>query len=421
MLSALLLVLPYAACAGVTLQECRDRARENYPLVRKYDLIAATRDCNLRNASLSWLPRLEIGGQYSWLNNVTRGEDLTDLLGQMGSMIDLSDKNERPWQYQVSALVTQNVWDGGASSLGRKTAEAAAARDKAEVDVSIYSLERQVDEVFFSILLLEERRRQTEGLISVLEHDLERMRDRFDEGSVSSMDLKTMEVEVKSASQQMDKLDANLVSSRLSLSLLTGADMSAEELITPAEPSAFLRRPDYALVESNRRLLELNLKKLDVDLSPKVGLFADMYYGYPNHNLFRNLSSPDPGFNARIGVQLKFNLYPLYTRKNDKALINQQLRQLDIQADILDFNARLGNAGASQEVRFLRRTLDGDAEILDLRRDIRRAAEQKLEDGVIDAADLLLRINEESDAALQESIHRIELLRALYRQEEVEE
>ena len=146
-----ILAFTFSANADVTLQECRDKARENYPLVRRYNLIRATKECNVHNASLSWLPRLELGGGGAWLNNVTDAVDLGDILGQLASMIDLTGKKEQPWQYKVSASVTQNIWDGGASALGKKTAEAVAAKDEAELEVSLYDLQRQVDEVSFSI------------------------------------------------------------------------------------------------------------------------------------------------------------------------------------------------------------------------------------------------------------------------------
>ena len=388
--------------------------------MRRYDLIRATKECNVHNASLSWLPRLELGGGGAWLNNVTDAADLGDILGQLASMIDLTGKMQQPWQYQVSASVSQNIWDGGASALGKKTAEAVAAKDEAELEVSLYDLQRQVDEVYFSILLLEERLKQAEGRFLVLENNLAKMRSVYAEGGVSTMDLKSMEAEVKSAGQQIKLIETNIKSSRLSLSLLTSADLSNEELITPAEPDVIPSRPEYAFIESNRRLLELQMKKLDVDLSPKIGFVADAYYGYPGRNIFRGLADHNPSFNAMLGIQLKFNLYPLYTRKNDKALINQQMQALDIQKDMLDFKTKLSNTGASQEILFLRQTLEDDTEILQLRTDVRKAAEERLDSGVIDASDLLQKINEESNASLQKSIHQIELLQALYRQEKVE-
>ena len=414
------LVYTFSANASITLQECRDKARENYPLVRRYDLIRATKECNVHNASLSWLPRLELGGGGAWLSNGTDAVDLGEILGKMASMIDVTGKKEQPWQYKVSASVTQNIWDGGASALRKKTAEAVAAKDEAELEVSLYDLQRQVDEVYFSILLLEERLKQAEGRISVLESNLAKMSSIYDEGGISTMDIKSMEAEVKSARQQIRLIETNIKSSRLSLSLLTSVDLTEEQLITPQEPVVLPSRPEYALIESNRKLLELQMKKLNVDLSPKIGFVADAYYGYPGRNIFKGLTDHNPSFNAMLGIQLRFNLDPFYTRRNDKALINQQMRELDIQKDLLDFRTKLSNTGALQEILFLRQTLEDDSEILQLRTDVRKAAEERLEGGVIDASDLLQKINEESDASLQKSIHQIELLQALYRQDKVE-
>ena len=414
------LVYTFSANASITLQECRDKARENYPLVRRYDLIRATKECNVHNASLAWLPRLELGGSGAWLSGVTDAADLKDILDQMASMIDLSGKQQQLWQYKVGTTVTQNIWDGGASALGKKNAEAVAARDEAELEVSLYDLQRKVDEVYFSILLLEERLKQAEGRMAVLESNLAKMKSIYDEGGVSMMDVKSMEAEAKTARQQTRLIETNIKSSRLSLSLLTSMDLAEEQLITPAEPGIIQVRPEYAFIESNRRLLELQMKKLDVDLSPKIGFVADAYYGYPGRNIFKSLTDHSPSFNAMLGIQLRLNLDPLYTRKNDKALINQQMQALDIQKDMLDFKTKLSNTGASQEILFLRQTLEDDTEILQLRTDVRKAAEERLEGGVIDASDLLQKINEESDASLQKSIHQIELLQALYRQEKME-
>lgn len=194
-------------------------------------------------------------------------------------------------------------------------------------------------------------------------------------------------------------------------------DLAEEPLVTPAEPEALPTSPEYALIESSRRLLELQMKKLDVDLSPKIGFIADAYYGYPGRNLFKGLTDYNPSFNAMLGIQLKFNLSPLYTRRNDRVMIDRQMRELDIRKDLLDFKTRLSNTGTSQEILFLRQTLEDDTEILQLRTDIRVAAESRLNNGVIDASDLLQKINDEADASLQKSVHQIELLQALYKQE----
>lgn len=408
-------VISFSMEASVTLQQCRDSARENFPLVSRYDLIQATKECNVHNASLAWIPRLEIGGSGGWLSNTTDAEDLGAILGGLGHMVDMPGKMEPPWQYKVNATVTQTIWDGGASALGKKMARANADKDKAELEVSFHELQRQVDEVYFSILLLEERLQQSQGRMKVLENNLAKMQSIFNEGEMSVMDIKSMEAEVKEARQQIKLIENNILSSRLSLSLLTSMDLSREELVTPMEPETIPSRPEYAFIESSRKVLELKMKELNVDLSPKIRFVADAYYGYPGRSIFKALTDFNPSFNALLGIQLKFNLDPLYTRKNDKAVITNHMRELDLQRDLLDFRTRLTNAGVNQEIQFLRQTVEDDTEILQLRTDVRLAAEERMENGIIDATDLLQKINDEAHAALQKSIHQIELLQALYR------
>ena len=59
--------------------------------------------------------------------------------------------------------------------------------------------------------------------------------------------------------------------------------------------------------------------------------------------------------------------------------------------------------------------INEDTRIVELRRSVRMAAESKLENGVIDATDLLRKITDETSAMLNRSTHEIELLQATYR------
>ena len=56
-----------------------------------------------------------------------------------------------------------------------------------------------------------------------------------------------------------------------------------------------------------------------------------------------------------------------------------------------------------------------DARIVELRKNVRLAAESQLENSVIDATDLLRKITDETTAKLNQSTHEIELLQAVYR------
>ena len=413
------------AVAQTSLDECRQAARKNYPEIRKFDIIKATRDCNLKNASMAWLPQIQIGGQFNWVNNVNNIDDLSVNAGPISSyafkyVVDkiLHLESERPWQYAAGVSVTQNIWDGGASALRKTAARIEAESMEAEVEVSLQAVEEQVDEVYFSILLLERRFKLAESRICILMDNFKKLQNQHWEGFVSDMDISKMDVEILSAEQIADEIRSGIKVFRLSLSLLTGMNMTDEELAVPAEPVTVnvFRRPEFRLLETRKKMLDLQDKKLDVELMPKIGLFADAGYGYPNRNVFMNLTGFNPTFNAQAGIRIIFNLSPLYTRSRDKSIIANRMELLNIQGDILEFKFDLEKQRLTQEEERLRECLRRDNRILELRTKLRIAAEKCLEEGEIDLTELLKSINEENTAALQSDIHSLTLLKTLHRQ-----
>ena len=49
-----------ASAHALTLEECLQLARENYPAIKQYDLILASKDYDLSNAGKAWLPKLSV-------------------------------------------------------------------------------------------------------------------------------------------------------------------------------------------------------------------------------------------------------------------------------------------------------------------------------------------------------------------------
>ena len=62
----------------------------------------------------------------------------------------------------------------------------------------------------------------------------------------------------------------------------------------------------------------------------------------------------------------------------------------------------------------LKRVMEDDSRIVELRTNVRRAAESQLTNGVIDTTDLLGKLTDENRARLDASYHRIQLLQHIY-------
>ena len=147
---------------------------------------------------------------------------------------------------------------------------------------------------------------------------------------------------------------------------------------------------------------------------PKLGVFAQGYYGYPGYNMFEDMLSHKFSWNGMIGARLTWNMGALYTRKNDKAKIQLQRDMAETNRDVFLFNNNLAQIQQNENIQRYKKLMADDEEIISLRSSIRKAAESKLSHGIIDVNDLVKEINNENAARVQQSVHEIEMLKEIY-------
>ncbi len=410
----LLLVLPPAISAQ-SLDECRRLAREHYPEIRQYDLISQTEQYDLSNAARAWIPQMTLSGQATWQTSVAEFPDaLSGMLAQQGVGIPGMRKD----QYRVAIDVSQTIWDGGQSKAGRAIAEAEAAEQRNRVDVNLYELQSRVDNLYFGILLLDEREAQTEAMIGLLESNLARLRACCKNGVAMQADADAVEAELLTARQTLGQVVSSRASYRRMLELFIGRPLDSGILEKPALPEVAGRtsaRPELALFDAEAAKLDAQRKAVKSSLTPRFSAFAQGYYGYPGLDMFKSMMSSDCRLDAYVGIRMSWNIGAFYNKRNNLGKIDAAARQIDVQRDIFLFNTRMQTAQDNGEIARLHKAIADDARIVELRRSVRMAAESQLENGVIDATDLLRKITDETAAALARSTHEIELLQAMYR------
>ena len=98
---------------SVTITQCYEWARANYPQIHQMGLIDQTERYSLSNVGKAWLPQLSVSGKASYQSDVTKlpfdGDKISSLLP--GFEIPSLSKD----QYQVVAQVDQTIWDGGSA------------------------------------------------------------------------------------------------------------------------------------------------------------------------------------------------------------------------------------------------------------------------------------------------------------------
>src|SRR5271156_559615 len=90
-----------------TLEKCYALARQNYPLIKKHDLIARSSGYSIENAGKGWLPQFSLGGQVTYQSQTV---DFQKVIGAgTGRVIPPLSKD----QYKIQAEVDQSIYDAG--------------------------------------------------------------------------------------------------------------------------------------------------------------------------------------------------------------------------------------------------------------------------------------------------------------------
>ena len=411
-----LLVLVGAWCVRAqSLEECRRLAQEHYPEIRQYDLINLAKQYNISNAARAWIPQVVFSGQATYQTATPTYPDALSSLMQANGIEMVGIRRD---QYRVAIDVSQNIWDGGQSRANRAIAEAEATEQRSRVDVSLYDLQSRVDNLYFGILLLDERVAQTEALIGVLESNLARMRTYYNNGVAMQSDVDAIEAELLTARQTLGQVESSRASYRRMLEVFIGEELTSDNLERPAmvEPNSRISaRPELELFEAEEGKLAAQREAINASVMPRFAAFVQGYYGYPGLDMFESMVSSTWTPNAIIGVRMSWNIGAFYTKKNNLEKLNTAEQQIAVQRDVFLFNTEMQMVQEDGEIARLRLAIEDDDRIVELRRRVRMAAESQLENGVIDATDLLRKITDETNATLSRSTHEIELLQAIYR------
>ena len=399
--------------AQMTLETCQELAREHYPEVKQYDLIRLTEQYDLSNAARAWLPQLSLSAQATWQNEVPEFlEALSGMLSQAGVTIPGLKKD----QYKVGLELNQTIWDGGKSNADKRLARTEAAEQRAMTDVDLYNLKKRVNELYFGILLLEEKLSQTYRTIALLESNLDKMRSLVTNGTALASDADAVEAELLTARQQATQIEASRTSYRKMLELFIGEPLQGNLLRPEFEEMATteLTRPELVLFDAKKNRLAAQEALIKSSTRPKFGFFAQGYYGYPSMDYFASMMSNEWRWNLLTGIRMSWNFGAYYTKKNSLNKLRTAQQSIDLQRDVFRFETNLQVAQETGDIARLRKTIADDARIVSLRQSVREAAESKLRNGIIDTNDLLQKITDEAAARSAQSVHEIELLKALY-------
>lgn len=406
------LIMMATAIQAQTLEECQLAAEKNYPMIKQYDLISQTTQLTVKNIMKGWLPQIAIAAQATYQSDVTSWpESMKATLQQLGINMKGLSKD----QYKVGIDLQQSIYDGGTISSMRSIARQEEKVQKAQVETNLYQVRKRVNEMYFSLLLLNEQIKLNDDVKALLLSSEKKLASMLKGGTVATSDFENIKAERLSVEQQNESLKSQQQMLQHLLSTFCGIKVSNVQKPAPFDTTISTnKRPEMLLFDNQLQLSSIKEKALNSQVRPKLGIFAQGFYGYPGLNMFEDMMNRKWSLNGMVGVKLSWNVGALYSLKNDKAKLRLQREMTENAREIFLFNNQLEEIQQNENIKRYHTMKQTDDEIIMLRTNIRKAAESKLAHGIIDINNLLREINNENAAKIQQTIHDIEMLKEMY-------
>ncbi len=392
--------------AQITLEECREAARLNYPLIVQYDLYNLAEQYKIDAINKSYLPQVSLSAKATYQSEVTKVP-----INIPGMTITPLDKE----QYGIVLQADQIIWDGGAGRAQKEIVKASTLSESKKLDVDIYQIQERVNQIFFGILLIDENLRLSDLFLKELNRGLERVSAGEQTGLANQSDIDAVKVEILNAVQKQTELKSNRFAYLKILCAMTGKNINQDAILkVPDNFDVFSSdsnlRPELGAFDAQKNIIENQKKLIDAKNMIKVGAFVQGGYGKPGLNMLKNAF--DPYYIG--GIRLSWNFGGYYTRKSEISQLNLNNQIVDVQKNAFMYNLNLKNTQQLENIKKIKSLLNNDVLIIDLRNKIAAAAEAKLDNGTISVDDYLNELTKLDMARRTKSAREIEYLSAIY-------
>jgi outer membrane protein TolC len=392
--------------AVLSLEYCQEQAVLNYPSYRQYELMQQATDIEQKNLGKNWLPALNLNGQASYQSDVTK---VPTIIPQFAP-----EPISKDW-YKIYLDVSQVIWDGGTTKQGKVIEDLDHSMDIQNLEIELYTIKQQVNNLYFSILLLQENRNLLQVHAGMISSRLKEVESAVRNGVVLASNADILRAELLKVEQKIDEIDIAERAAMQSLSLLIGQEIKAVTLLEMPSPQVDLtngpqQRLEFGLFNLQQDKMEALKKMNGTALMPRFQAFGQAGIGRPAFDML-NDNFDDYYI---VGIRMNWNFWNWNKARNEKDILDLNQQIIASRRDAFDRNISIEMENKRSEVIKYEQLLLKDQEILDLRSKVVKEYNSRLNNGVITATEYLTELNAESEARLNINIHKIQLVQAKY-------
>lgn len=380
----------------LTLNQCYKLVKENYPTAKQVNLLEQKSNFEIDAINKDKLPKLNLVAQGTYQNQVTYFPN---------PAIEPVNKD----QYRANLDVNQLIYNGGSIDANTKLKAAQTKTQQQQVEVNLYQLKSRINQIYFSILLLQE---QNELLITKQKQLISKIAEvktgiKF--GAILPASEKVLEAENLKVKQQLATILYDKKRLFENLSALTYATISENAILDKTTVkinlSAENNRPELSFFQLQNEQIEASKNVISKSNIPKVNAFGTAGYGNPGLNMIDNSFQPI----FLVGLRGSWNVFDWNKTQSEKQAlaVSAAIVASEKEAFLLNNNMQLQDI--NNEIQKSETITATDVEIIILREDVVKSSDAQLKNGVITTSEYLVEFTNLYEAKTNQKVHEIQL------------
>lgn len=235
--------------------------------------------------------------------------------------------------YDLKLSVVQPIFTGGILTNHVKLETLKQIREKYNTDSRKIEVAGMIKSSYFTCQLLESKKKSLSLLIRNLELHYKRLNDLYKEELIKKSDLLETQIKISETEMKFEELDQLLKEEEINFTRLCGFAVEEmekkydESISTLPESLSFFkaRHPVLKTIDQNIRMLDLQKKIAAGNYLPRVQGFAELHYGRPGIDFFKNEWS----LYFQGGINVNFRIFDGNQLKIEKKTVDMTIRKLD--------------------------------------------------------------------------------------------
>ena len=235
----------------ITLNDCYKLLHKNYPISKQLELFESQNAVDLEVISTEKLPKLNVLAQATYQSDVTQMP-----IKLPNSTITPPNKD----QYKTTLSVNQIILSGGLIDSKIDAAKTALKVNQKQVEVQLFQLKKQVNQLYFSILFLQKKKELLNAKKQLITSKLKEITTQIAFGTMLSTAKDNLEVEILNIEQQLLDTETSKKNLLNALSKIINTELdNSLELQIPNEISinnSKINRPEQGLFQLKKETLD---------------------------------------------------------------------------------------------------------------------------------------------------------------------